>query len=151
MNIDPTKSGHAEIHLPLHEDVSFETQDVKPNPIYKFLTILGIAVVASYFLTLFIYRGLTSYWESTYTPAPPSREGMAPTLPPEPRLQGAPGHLTDAQQDWRNMVKADTEANNELSWVDEKAGIARIPVKDAMELIIEKGLPPVPAMPAEKK
>ncbi len=151
MSIDPKKSGHAEIRLPLNEDVFFETKDVKPSPIYKFLTVLGIAVVLSYALTLVIYRGLTSYWESSYTEAPPSREGMAPTMPPEPRLQGMSGHLTDPQQDWRKMVKADNDANNELGWVDQQAGVARIPVRDAMDLIVQKGLPSVPAMPAEKK
>ena len=151
MNTDPKKSTHVDIHLPLHDDVSFEVKDVKPSPIYKFLTILGIAVVLSYALSLVVYRGLTSYWEATYTEAPPSRAGMPPTMPPEPRLQGMPGHMTDPQQDWRNMVKTASDENNELGWVDRKAGVARIPVKDAMELIVAKGLPPVPAMPAEKK
>ncbi|HMD41954.1 MAG TPA: hypothetical protein VKH45_02670 [Candidatus Acidoferrum sp.] len=151
MSIDPKKSGHTGIRLPLNEDVFFETKDVKPSPIYKFLTVLGIAVVLSYVLTLVIYRGLTSYWKSTYTEAPPSREGMTPTMPPEPRLQGMSGHLTDPQQDWRRMVKADNDANNELGWVDQQAGVARIPVRDAMDLIVRKGLPSVPAMPAEKK
>jgi hypothetical protein len=151
MNTDPKKAGQAEFHLPLHEDVAFEPQDVRSNPIFKFLAALGITVVASYFLTLFIYRGLTNYWLGTHTPAPPSREGMAPTLPPQPRLQGMPGSMSDPQQDLRTILKADTDANNELSWVDQKAGIARIPVKDAMELIVEKGLPTPPTMPAEKK
>ena len=73
------------------------------------------------------------------------------TMPPEPRLQGMPGHMTDPQQDWRNMLSKANAENNELGWVDQKAGIARIPVADAMDLIVEKGLPPVPAMPAEKK
>ncbi len=151
MSTDHKKSGHGEVHIPLHDDVSFETQDVKSSPIIKFLVFLGIVVIASYGMTLVVYRGLTKYWNSTYTQEPPSREGMGPTMPPEPRLQGVPGHLTDPQQDWRNMLKADTDANNELGWVDEKAGVARIPVKDAMDLIVEKGLPPVPALPAEKK
>ncbi len=151
MSTDHKKSGHGEVHIPLHDDVSFETQDVKSSPIIKFLVFLGIVVIASYGMTLVVYRGLTKYWNSTYTQEPPSREGMGPTMPPEPRLQGMPGHLTDPQQDWRNMLKADTDANNELGWVDEKAGVARIPVKDAMDLIVEKGLPPVPALPAEKK
>jgi hypothetical protein len=151
MSTDHKKSGHGEVHIPLHDDVSFETQDVKSSPIIKFLVFLGIVVIASYGMTLVVYRGLTKYWNSTYTQAPPSREGMGPTMPPEPMLQGVPGHLTDPQQDWRNMLKADTDANNELGWVDEKAGVARIPVKDAIDLIVEKGLPPVPALPAEKK
>jgi hypothetical protein len=151
MSTDPKKSGHGEMQEPVHQDVSFETQDVKGSPIVKFLTILGIAVVLSYVLTLGIYKGLTKYWKSTYTQMAPSHEGMPATMPPEPMLQGMPGHLTDPQQDWRNMLKSDTEANNELKWVDEKTGVARIPVKDAMEIIVEKGLPPVPAMPVEKK
>jgi hypothetical protein len=66
-------------------------------------------------------------------------------------LQGMPGHLTDPQQDMRNKLAADTKENNKLGWVDEKAGIARIPVKDAMQLILEKGLPAVKPMPDEKK
>ncbi len=151
MSTDPRKSGHDDVRAPHHDDVSFETQDVKGSPIVKFLTILGIAVALSYVLTLGVYKGLTKYWNSTYTQMEPSHEGVSATMPPEPRLQGMPGHLTDPQQDWRIMLKTDTEANDELGWVDEKAGVARIPVKDAMELIVEKGLPPVPAMPAEKK
>jgi hypothetical protein len=151
MSTEHKKHGHGEVRLPLHEDVSFEPRDVKSSPILKFLVFLGIVVVLSYFMVLGVYKGLTKYWESTYTQAPPSREGMAPTMPPEPRLQGMPGHMTDPQQDWRDMVKTDNEANDELSWVDEKTGVARIPVKDAMDLIVEKGLPAVPAMPADKK
>jgi len=72
-------------------------------------------------------------------------------MPPEPRLQGMPGHLTDPQQDLRDKLKADNDANKKLSWVDQKAGIAQIPVQDAMQLIVEKGLPAVTPPPAEKK
>jgi hypothetical protein len=72
-------------------------------------------------------------------------------LPPEPRLQGMPGHLIDPQQDLRDKLKADNEANTKLEWIDEKAGIAEIPVRDAMQLIVEKGLPAVTPPPAEKK
>jgi hypothetical protein len=62
-----------------------------------------------------------------------------------------PGHFTDPQQDLRDKVQEDTAANNRLTWIDEKAGIAEIPVSDAMKMIVEKGLPAVPAPPAEKK
>ena len=72
-------------------------------------------------------------------------------MPPEPRLQGMPGHLIDSQRDWREKVKADTEANNQLLWIDKNSGIAQIPVSEAMKLISEKGLPAVPVAPAEKK
>jgi hypothetical protein len=51
----------------------------------------------------------------------------------------------------RNKVKADTEANNQLLWIDKNSGIAQIPVSEAMKIIAEKGLPAVPLAPAEKK
>jgi hypothetical protein len=136
---------------PVHQDVSFEKTDVRTSPILKFLFWLGVGVVLCYVLTFGIYRGLKHYWIDSYEPVMPSRLEAGPTLPPEPRLQGMPGHLTDPQQDMRDKRKADTEANNKFAWVDEKAGIVQIPVKDAMQLIVEKGLPAVTPPPAEKK
>jgi hypothetical protein len=72
-------------------------------------------------------------------------------MPPEPRLQGVPGHEADAQQDLRDKIASDTEANDSYRWVDEKAGVAQIPVKEAMKIIAEKGLPPLPPPTPEKK
>lgn len=135
---------------PQHADVSFETQDVQPSPIIKFLLWLGVAVVLSFILSLGVYKGLKNYFANSYETPPPSRP-VGPEYPPEPRLQGMPGHLTDPQQDSRNKVETDTKENNKLGWIDQKAGIAQIPVKDAMQLIVEKGLPAVTPPPAEKK
>ncbi|HEY2457154.1 MAG TPA: hypothetical protein VGI13_07640 [Candidatus Acidoferrum sp.] len=151
MSTEQHKPGPAEIRLPLHEDVSFEARDVHVSIILKFLAYMGVAIILSFFLSLGIYHGLLRYWNSEYTPPPPSRAGAGSMMPPEPRMQGMPGHFVDPQQDLRNKVKADSEANNQLSWIDEKAGVAQIPVSDAMKLIVEKGLPAVTAPPAEKK
>jgi hypothetical protein len=150
MSTEHHKHGQIAGGVPSHGDVSFEVQDVRPTPIIKFLIYLGVTVVFSYVLTYGVYKGLIHYWRSTYTPPVPSWQA-GPQYPPEPRLQGMPGHLDDAQLDMREKVKADTAANNELKWLDEKAGIAQIPVKDAMQLIVEKGLPSTTAAPAEKK
>jgi hypothetical protein len=136
---------------PIHADVAFEKTDVHTGPILKFLFSLGVLVFFSYLLTLGIYKGLTKYWAGTYTPMVPSRVEAGPTLPPEPRLQGMPGHLDDPQQDMREKVKADNEANRKFAWIDQKAGIVQIPVSDAMQLIVEKGLPAITPAPAEKK
>ncbi len=151
MSTDPHNHGSRETRLPVHEDVSYEPRDVRVSPILKFLLYLGIGTLLSFVIALFVYRGLAAYWSDSYTPPPPSRAGQGPTMPPEPRLQGMPGHLIDPQKDWREMVREDNSANNELKWVNQQTGIARIPVKDAMDLIVEKGLPVVPPMPAEKK
>jgi hypothetical protein len=135
----------------VHQDVAFEARDVRVSPILKFLMYLGISIVISYFVALGIYRGLRRFWAESYPQPIPSRVEAGPTMPPEPRLQGMPGHQNDPQQDLRDKLKADMEANNTLEWVDEKAGIAEIPVSDAMQLIVEKGLPAIATPPAEKK
>lgn len=134
---------------PQHADVSFEETDVKSSPIFKFLTYLGITVIASFFLSLGVYKGLKSFWTNSYDAPTPTR-AAGPHLPPEPMLQGMPGHLTDPQLDMRTKVEADSKANNELGWADKNAGIAQIPVKDAMKIIVEKGLPPISTQ-VEKK
>ena len=149
MSTEHHNHGQTNGQRPQHADVSFEGTDVKSSPIFKFLTYLGITVILSFFLSLGIYKGLKSYWIDSYEAPAPMRQA-GPHLPPEPMLQGMPGHLTDPQLDMRKKVEADTNANNELGWVDKNAGIAQIPVKDAMKMIVEKGLPAVSA-PAEKK
>jgi hypothetical protein len=151
MSTDPHMHGAGSSNgRPVHDDVSFEPRDVSVSPILKFLFYLGIVIVISYVLTLGIYKGLKNFWASQYSEPVPSRLEAGPTTPPEPRLQGMPGHLIDPQQDLRNKIKADTEANDTLGWIDEKAGIAEIPVSDAMQLIVQKGLPAAKPQ-AEKK
>jgi hypothetical protein len=151
MSTEHLSHGQAGNGRPVHQDVSFEKTDVSTSPILKFLFYLGIGVVFSFLIAFGVYRGLKNYWASSYTPMMPSRVEAGPTMPPEPRLQGMPGHLSDPQQDLRNKIKADTDANQQLAWIDQKSGIAQIPVQDAMQLIVEKGLPAVTPPPAEKK
>jgi hypothetical protein len=139
---------------PRHTDVSFEERDVKASTIYGYLFALAAAVVASLVICIYILRFATSFVASSDTPPPPSREALGPdykVLPPEPRLQGVPGHGTDPQQDLRDKLKADTEANEKFDWIDKNSGIAQIPVKDAMKIIAQKGLPAVSTPLADKR
>ena len=87
------------------------------------------------------------------TPPPPVRQEMGKdylTMPPEPRLQGVPGHKTDPQSDLRAKLQEDIQANKTAGWIDQTSGIAQIPVEDAMKIIVEKGLPAASTPPAEK-
>ena len=151
MSTEHHKHALAENGPPVHQDVAYEPTDVRVSPILKFMVALGIMVVLSYIVTVGIYKGLKFFWAASYTPPPPSRLEAVPEPPPEPRLQAMPGHMIDPQQDLRDKVRADTEANEKLGWVDEKAGLAQIPVSDAMKIIAEKGLPVVATPPAETK
>ena len=139
---------------PRHNDVSFEERDVHTGTIYGYLLALALAVVASALICVYILRFTRNYAASTDTPPPPSRDALGKdyrALPPEPRLQGVPGHQTDPQADLRQKVQEDSEANEKLEWIDRGSGIAQIPVKDAMKMIAEKGLPAGPAPAIEKK
>ena len=139
---------------PRHADVSFEERDVQTGTIYGYLFALGIAVVASALICVYILRFTTNFATSRHAPPPPSRDALGKDyrmMPPEPRLQGVPGHQTDPQADLRQKVRDDSEANEKLEWIDRGSGIAQIPVKDAMKLIAEKGLPAGPAPATEKK
>lgn len=62
-------------------------------------------------------------------------------LPPAPRLQ------VDEPRTWQQQL-ADERAQLEgYAWVDQKAGVVRIPVERALDLVAERGLP-VRANPA---
>jgi hypothetical protein len=66
-------------------------------------------------------------------------------------LQGVPGHSTDPQNDLREKIQEDSQADEKAGWIDQNSGIAEIPVEDAMKIIVQKGLPASPTPPAEKK
>ena len=141
-------------HEPRHTDVSFEERDIKASTIYGYLLALGAAVVASLLVCVYILRFTTNFMSSFDTPPPPSREALGKDyrmLPPEPRLQGVPGHQSDPQADLRKKNQEDAEANEKLEWIDKSGGIAQIPVKEAMKIIAEKGLSAAPVQAEKKK
>ena len=137
---------------PVHSDVAFEKRDVHPSTIYVYIVGLALAVILSYAVCIFVLRATTRFAVQSDAPPPPIRQEMGSTfqnLPPEPRLQGVPGHRSGPQADLREKNQSDSEANEKAGWIDQSAGIAQIPVKNAMKIIVEKGLPGAP--PAEKK
>jgi len=58
-----------------------------------------------------------------------------PVLPPEPRLEVSPRIEIEALRASEDEVLAG------YGWMNEKAGVARIPIERAMDLILERGLP----------
>ena len=150
MSTDSRNQGH-DAGEPRHAEVAFEGRDIEARSIYGYLLALGLATAAALLICVYILRFTLNFAASSQAPPPPSREAHQRELPPEPRLQGVPGHTTDPQQDMRDKLKADTEANQKFEWIDESSGVAQIPVKDAMKIIAEKGLPDIYSPPAGKK
>jgi hypothetical protein len=154
MSTESHKPARVPGELPRHADVSFEERDIKTGTIYWYLFALGLATVAALVISILILRVTTKLAASSDTSPPPSRQALGKgyqALPPEPRLQGVPGHPSDPQRDLREKREADNAANEKLQWIDKNAGIAQIPVKDAMDIIAEKGLSVAYAPPPEKK
>jgi hypothetical protein len=138
---------------PVNADVAFEERDVRAGAIYRYLIALAVCVLLSYGVCVYILRGTVGLATRSDTPPPPVRAELGPNyreLPPEPRLQGVPGHPQDPQLDRRVKFKSDREDLEKSGWIDQNAGVAQIPIEDAMKILAEKGLPGASA-PAEKK
>jgi hypothetical protein len=137
---------------PVNNDVAFESSDIDTRTILAYMLYLAIAVVLAFGVSIFIFRFLTKMSAEADTPMAPVHRNVGPTMPPEPMLQGVPGHENDPQQDLREKRETDNAENEKLDWKDKQAGIAQIPVDEAMKIIATKGLPALPAAAgAEKK
>ncbi|HEV2176867.1 MAG TPA: hypothetical protein VGW33_06665 [Terriglobia bacterium] len=94
--------------------------------------LLVSVVVFRYFVT---HQGLGP-------PASPFQNVRA--LPPAPLLQVAPA------ADLSHYLNQETETLDTYGWVDQNAGIVRIPIDRAMELLLQKGFP-VESHPAARQ
>lgn len=135
----------------MHANVAYDERDVRAGGVLGFFFYLAIAVAVSLLACWWALRVIEARIARFDTPPPPVRQGLERQLPPEPRLQGVPGHPKDPQEDLRNQQAEDRKALEETGWVDEKSGIARIPIVEAMKILAEKGLPAVPNPPADGK
>jgi hypothetical protein len=150
-------NGHQATGLPVNKTVTFEPRDIDIGTIARYLVYLAITIAIALAICVPILKVLTSMAVENDTPVPPVRAEMSRQqldnmeLPPEPRLQGVPGHESDPQQDMRDKVAADIKANDTYAWVDKEKGIVEIPVSEAMKIIAEKGAVPAPPVVAPEK
>ena len=77
--------------------------------------------------------------------APPSPLAETQTRPLEPRLQ------VDPAQALREMRAAEDAILKSYGWVDHTAGIVRIPIDRAIEVLVERGLPVRATQPGSRK
>jgi len=70
--------------------------------------------------------------------APPQAAATAGAFPP-PRLEAEPS------VDFEKFRTSEDALLNSYGWIDRNAGIARIPIDRAMQLVLERGLPDVGA------
>lgn len=114
-------------------EIGHELSDLRPRYIALFgiglAVILGMVVILTFLL---MYYKMAQH-ERRDAPLPRlARERQAT---PQPRLQ------VDAHNELREMRAGEDSVLNSYGWVDRDAGIVRIPVDRAMEILAGKGLP----------
>jgi hypothetical protein len=72
----------------------------------------------------------------------PLAAALAPQQPPEPRLQAS------SARDLLEMRAAEERELTTYGWIDEAAGVVRIPIERAMDLVAMEGLPAAAGRPA---
>ncbi|MBO0799717.1 MAG: hypothetical protein J2P31_12925, partial [Blastocatellia bacterium] len=69
-----------------------ESSGIKPKPIIMFLVILAVSTIMVFFIVKGLLYGFKKFDEANQVqPVTALPEGRERKLPPEPRLQGAPG------------------------------------------------------------
>jgi hypothetical protein len=115
-------------------ELRYEQSDVRAGAIVRFAIGLVMVVGLAAVLLLGLFA-LFARQQRKHDPPPPPLLPQAGRLPPAPRLQSTP--LQDLEQ-----LRAEEEKElTSYGWVDPKAGIAHIPIDDAIRLVAARGLP----------
>jgi hypothetical protein len=114
--------------------VVHEASDADPLPILRAAAALLIATALVALGLVPLTRGLVAWGRAGDAPRPPLAQD-AGRLPPEPRLQTQP--FADIQQ----LRRSERTLLDSYGWVDQKAGVVRIPIERAKELMLARGWP----------
>lgn len=110
-----------------------ETRDVSVRVVAWF----AVGLVLSTTLIYVAVAGLFHLFKDEHpSPDAPSRIALHPhMLAPAPQLQ------SKVSADLLKFEAAEEAKLHSYGWVDRKAGVIRIPIERAMDLIVERGLP----------
>jgi hypothetical protein len=133
--------------------IGHELSELRIGPVVWFLLALGIGTV----ITFLLMAGLFDVFQNRATEAEGKTSPLAgerQKLPPEPRLQLAPTNIDQAEgrespnlkedhplQEMKRIRRDEDAKLNSYGWVDEKAGIVRIPIEEAKKQLLKNGLP----------
>lgn len=102
----------------------------------KLIVYSTLGLIVSLVIICFIVVGIfKAMQEAMPRDSPISSIANPNTMPPEPRLQP---HPADEIQVLRQH---EDDVLNHYGWVDQKAGVVRIPVEKAMDILAQRGFP----------
>jgi hypothetical protein len=114
-----------------------ETPRHEPSAVgIKAVVLFGLGLAATVLLTVLLTQVVLDRLAARRgRHAPPPAAVRQPELPPEPRLQTAP------TQDLATLLAREDAVLGGYGWVDRKAGVVRLPIDRAIELVAARGLP----------
>jgi hypothetical protein len=128
-------TGHHSGNVPeaLHEPNAVNI----PGVVKFFVWLSAVIVVAA--LSMW---GLLHYFDArkAQEEPPPSPLATGPRLPPEPRLQGAPGSSSSPSEDIRRFREREDQMLDSYGWIDRQNGVIHIPIEQAKRLKLQSAL-----------
>jgi hypothetical protein len=136
-----------------HAGTAFEHDDLRGKPIISFFVWLAVLCV----VISFLLRGLYSFLDADARAHQPPLSPLAPASNPDTRsLNKAevrtevrrvfpnPRLEDDERGELKNLLLDQEQELTSYGWVDEKAGVVRIPIERAMQLVADRGLSTTP-------
>jgi len=135
--------------------VEFEHGDLSSRGVFGFMIGLVVAGVIIYFIIDGMYSFLDKYEQKQMTTSSPLVTKQEAAAVGERRVtqdyvedkfkgNNAPLLEVDERDQMHKFVMDQEKQLNSYGWVDEKAGVAHIPIERAMELTVQRGLPVCP-------
>jgi hypothetical protein len=109
-----------------------ELSDLKPRAIAIFLLVLAVMIVGVLVVSVWVHNYSASRLARTDVALSPVAK---PAAPPEPRLQ------VFAPKETQEFRAREDDILKNYGWVNREAGLVRIPIDRAIQLLAERGLP----------
>jgi len=133
-------------HMPAEE--GYERQDMTAQSVFAFLISLFVGGVIVYFIVWGLYHFMDARQRARQRQQSPLVKQVETDTRivspdeikkfPEPRLE------RNERIEINDFRLKEEQTLNSYGWVDEKAGVVRVPIERAMQLVAERGLPTTP-------
>lgn len=110
----------------------YERRDANVRTLLQFGFWLAVLIVVVLFAMRWTFNFLS---EKEPTGPPPTPFEKARALPPKPRLQVEP------HQDLKTYCDGQLALLNGYGWTDQQSGVTHIPIDQAMDKLLQQGLP----------
>ena len=116
-----------------HSSVGHERTDVRVGPLAGFLVLLALGCAAALALMAWLFGVFNAQAQARDLPGHP--------LAPEHELPSGPQLQPDPPGAMRAFAAEQQRALQTPAWLDRDAGVVRLPVERALELVLDEGLP----------